>query len=172
MATAEKIESQEASNVEALKKVGATSGSKIVKTFKGAASVARFSWHAWLGAALTVEEKASSMLTDFAKKGDEFEDKTFKKVSTKLKKTKGDVTEQIVEQTSGIRLIAQNKMSDVETIFDKGVNRSLHMLGVPTKHDVRELTSLMKDMSDAINDLSAQNGAAKAKRTGKTAEMN
>lgn len=148
---------------------------KVSKSMTMATGMAKFGWHAWLGAVLTLEEKAVAAATDLSKKGTslagelakkglEFEDKKIGEIKTKMAKTK----EQVSEKTTGVRAKANTSINGVETMIDKSVNRSLHMLGVPTKRDVRELTALMKDMSDAINEL-AEAAPPKAKRTAKSA---
>ncbi|GAB1263146.1 phasin family protein [Aurantivibrio plasticivorans] len=183
MATsAAKKTDSEKSNVESIESKLKESklASKVTKSVSMASSMAKFGWHAWLGAVLTLEEKAvatasdlskkgTSLAGELAKKGLEFEDKKVGELKSKMAKTK----DQVSEKTVGVREKANTKITGVETMIDKSVNRSLHLLGVPTKRDVRELTSLMKDMSDAINEL-AEAAPPKAKRTTKaaTADVN
>ncbi len=116
--------------------------------------VYRFAWRTCLGAAISAEQAAVGWAKNMAEKGAEFETKAKSGAQEKL-------------QNSPIRNKAQEKIADLETMIDKGVNRSLNFIGVPTKKDINTLTHLIQDMADAINELAEETlkSPSKAKRS-------
>lgn len=112
----------------------------------------KYAWYTALGSALTLEENVSEFSKKMASKGEKVELKAKSKITKKfdVRKTK------LTSASEDIKSKAQGKMDDVEQIFDKGVNKSLHFIGVPSRKDMDQMTMLMKDMADSINELSSQ----------------
>ncbi|WP_439134384.1 phasin family protein [Pseudomaricurvus sp.] len=112
----------------------------------------KYAWYTALGSALTLEESVSGFGKKMAEKGEKVELKAKTKITKKfdVRKTK------ITSASEDIKSKAQGKMDDVEHIIDKGVNKSLHFIGVPSRKDMDQMTMLMKDMADSITELSTQ----------------
>ncbi|MBU3068429.1 phasin family protein [Aestuariicella sp. G3-2] len=112
----------------------------------------KYAWYTALGSALTLEENVSEFGKKMAAKGEKVELKAKTKITKKfdVRKTK------ITSAGEDIKSKAQEKIEDVEQIIDKGVNKSLHFIGVPSRKDMDQMTMLMKDMADSITELSSQ----------------
>jgi len=119
-------------------------GSRIGKIIAGVNVASRFTWHTCLGSALALEEKVVSLTHQMAQKGSEFE------IQTKGNKNR------LSNAGHKLKAKAQEKIVDVEKVIDNGVNRSLHMMGVPNRREMSQLTHLMQDMADSISDLASQ----------------
>jgi predicted HicB family RNase H-like nuclease len=142
--------------------------SRLGKLIAGVSSASKFAWHTCLGSAVVLEEKVVNLSYKMAEKGSEFEKQTKGKLDSR--KTR------LSSASAGFKAKAQEKIVDVEQVIDKGVNRSLHMIGVPSRKDMNQLTNLMQDMADSISDLAsqieAQKGAgARSKKTTKSASQ-
>jgi len=142
--------------------------SRIGKIIAGVNGASKFTWHTCLGSALVLEEKVVSLTHKMAQKGSEFE-----------KQTKGKLDGRKTRLSSAgykLKAKAQEKIVDVEKVIDNGVNRSLHMMGVPNRREMSQLTHLMQDMADSISDLASQMESKKStgsrgKKTAKSASQ-
>ncbi len=110
-----------------------------------------FMWHAWLGSAATAEENVVSLAKAMAVKGMEVESKAKAEMSEKVGKVKSTSTKTKAKLTG----ISKEKMDTVEKYINKGLNKSLHAVGVPTRGDMDKLALLMTDMSKSIEELTA-----------------
>ncbi|MYM63628.1 phasin family protein [Pseudomaricurvus sp. HS19] len=128
----------------------------------------KYAWFTCLGTAMTMEEKLTGLgkdvegkLVDFSKK---MADKGAKaKMASpsamlvkKLDAPKAKLESKLESAKAEIKTKAQTKITDVEEVFDKGVNKSLHFIGVPSRKDMDQMTMLMKDMAESIAELSTQ----------------
>ncbi|NIB39647.1 phasin family protein [Pseudomaricurvus alkylphenolicus] len=125
----------------------------------------KFAWHTCLGAAVTAEEKITEFAREMAEKGAKVEFNPPRRILERREK--------LTSASEDIKHKAQERIEDVEHMIDEGVNRSLHFMGVPSRKDMDEMTSLMKDMADSITELSSQlqaqkSTASRAKKTSKT----
>lgn len=141
-----------AGNVQPIGSVGNTvkySRNIAAKSLSAVASSYRFMWRAWLGTAVTSQEAATTFARNMAKKGEETEEKA----KDKLSETVGEVR-------SSSRKLRDNALSRIDALEDRvgrGMSRSLHFIGVPTRGDVDKLALLMADMSESIEELTALN---------------
>lgn len=115
----------------------------------------KFVWRAWLGTAVTIEQRITKAAVDMAKRGQEFESKA--KVEAVKRK------DQAKESTAKMKQKAEARIDDVEQIIDRGVSRSLNFLGVPTRQDMNRLTLMVQDVAESINELAGKTNAAAAK---------
>lgn len=106
---------------------------------------AAFAWHTWLGAAVVAEEFAVKQVKGFANRGEKFEGQARKKLSQQVDKA--------ASSTEGLRKQARKRLTDMEGLLERGTNRSLHFLRVPTRNDVDKLTDLIQELTDSVNDL-------------------
>lgn len=139
---------------------------RVAKVISGVGSAYKFAWYTCIGTALMVEEKVVDFSKKMAAKGAETDLKTTL-ISSRLDAPKAKLNKAKAE----LKLKAQEKVADVEHALDEGVNRSLHFVGVPSRKDMDQMTSLMKDMADSITELSSQlqeKKAPAASRTKKT----
>ena len=111
---------------------------------------ARFSWHTWLGAAIKAEELAVNTGKSFAQRGADFEKQAKKKINRQFDKAN--------KSTEGLRKRARKRMADIESMVERGTDRSLHFLRVPTRGDVDQLTSLIQELADSVNELADKTG--------------
>ncbi len=125
---------------------------KAGKVISGVGKVYKYAWYTCLGSALTVEENLLSVGKKMAAKGEKVSSKNRKKIISTLDLRKNKV----IHAREDIKVRAHEKMEGVENIIDKGVNRSLHFIGVPSRNDMDQMTSLMKDMADSITELTSQ----------------
>jgi len=123
-------------------------GSRIGKVIAGVNSASRFTWHTCLGSVLALEEKVVSLSNQMAQKGSDFENKTKGKL--------GGRKNRLSSAGYKLKAKAQEKFVGVEKVIDNGVNRSLHMKGVPNRREMSQITHLMQDMADSISDLASQ----------------
>jgi len=126
-------------------------GSRLIRVISGVGSVYKFAWNTCLGTAVTVEEKVVDFGKKMAVKGASVEIKS-SIISRRLDVPKAKISHASAE----LKYKAQEKIINVEHALDKGVNRSLHFMGVPSRKDMDQMTSLMKDMADSITELSSQ----------------
>ncbi|GAB3112863.1 phasin family protein [Aestuariicella hydrocarbonica] len=122
------------------------------KVLSGVGSFYKYAWYTALGSALTLEENVAEFSKKMAAKGEKVELKAKTKITQKFDFPKAKLT----SASEDIKSKAHEKMEDVEQIIDKGVNRSLHFIGVPSRKDMDQMTMLMKDMADSITELSTQ----------------
>ncbi len=140
---------------------------KAGKVISGVGMFYKYAWYTCLGTAMTVEENVVEFGKKMADKGESVEASAIKKITSKFdtRKTK------LISVTDDFKSKAQEKVDDVEEILDKGVNKSLHFIGVPSRKDMDQMTSLMKDMAESITELSSQlqekktSAASRAKKT-------
>lgn len=117
------------------------------KSLSTVANSYRFMWRAWLGTAVTSQEAATSFAKNMAKKGEETEEKA-----------KGKLNETVGEVRSSSRKLRDNALARIDALEERvgrGMSRSLHFMGVPTRGDVDRLALLMADMSESIEELTA-----------------
>lgn len=120
----------------------------------------KFVWHTALGSAATAEENLVSFSKAMATKGAEVESKAKSQLSSKF----GSVKDKAEKRKESLSALSKDKIASVEKILNKGVNKSLHAVGVPTKTDMDKLAGLMGEMSKSIEELTAVSGT-KSKRT-------
>ena len=143
-----------------------TQPSRVAKVISGVGSAYKFAWYTCLGTALTMEEKVVDFGKKMAAKGAETDLKA-NLISNRLEAPKAKLNSAKAE----LKMKAQEKIAGVEHALDEGVNRSLHFVGVPSRKDMDQMTSLMKDMADSITELSSQlqdkkaPAASRAKKT-------
>ncbi|BFM14705.1 hypothetical protein R50073_08880 [Maricurvus nonylphenolicus] len=142
--------------------------SRIGKLMSGVSNVSKFAWHTCLGTAVTLEEKVVSLGYEMAQKGSEFEKQAKDKIGSR--KTR------LTSTSAELKAKAKEKIVDVEHVIDNGVNKSLHMIGVPSRKDMSQLTNLMQDMADSISELATQieaqkTAGARSKKTTKSASQ-
>ena len=144
----------------------------------------KYAWFTCLGTALTMEEKFTDFskdvegkLVDFGKKMADKGSKAkmaspsamlVKKLDAPKAKlvAKLDAPKAKLESAKAeIKTKAQTKITDVEEVFDKSVNKSLHFIGVPSRKDMDQMTMLMKDMAESIAELSTQLADQKTTKT-------
>jgi len=125
--------------------------SRIVKVISGVGSAYKFAWYACLGAALTVEESVTDFSKKMAVKGAGVDLKPAL-ITKRFEAPKAKIDHARAEFKSK----AQEKIVGVEHALDEGVNRSLHFIGVPSRKDMNQMTSLMQDMAESITELSTQ----------------
>lgn len=116
----------------------------------------KFAWHAWLGTAATAEENVVSLAktmaakgSAMAAKGSEIETKAVTGVNEQVDKVKSKSTETKAKLTG----LSKGKIDSVEKYISKGLNKSLHAVGVPTRGDMDKLALLMNEMSKSIEEL-------------------
>lgn len=126
--------------------------SRVLKVITGVGEAYKFAWYTCLGTAVTVEEKVAVFGKKMADKGSQIDLKSQFGISSKLEAPKAKLTTAREE----LKTKAHETIVDVEQALDKGVNRSLHFIGVPSRKDMDQMTSLMKDMADSITELSSQ----------------
>jgi hypothetical protein len=131
--------------------------SRVGKLMSGVSNLSKFAWHTCLGTAVSLEEKVVSFSYEMAQKGSDFEKQTKEKLGSR--KTRLSST------SAELKAKAKEKIVDVEHVIDNGVNKSLHMIGVPSRKDMNQLTNLMQDMADSISDLATQIEAQKTAGT-------
>ncbi|MGH1374200.1 MAG: phasin family protein [Cellvibrionaceae bacterium] len=146
--------------------------SRIVKVISGVGSAYKFAWYTCLGTALTVEETVTDFSKKMAVKGAGVDLKP-SLITKRFEAPKAKIDHARAEFKSK----AQEKIVGVEHALDEGVNRSLHFIGVPSRKDMNQMTSLMQDMAESITELSSQlqnqkpapaSRAKKAKADGQT----
>ncbi|MAZ89016.1 MAG: hypothetical protein CL693_15420 [Cellvibrionaceae bacterium] len=125
--------------------------SRIVKVISGVGSAYKFAWYTCLGTALTVEETVTDFSKKMAVKGAGVDLKP-----TLLTKRFEAPKAKIDHARAEFKSKAQEKIVGVEHALDEGVNRSLHFIGVPSRKDMNQMTSLMQDMAESITELSTQ----------------
>jgi polyhydroxyalkanoate synthesis regulator phasin len=111
---------------------------------------ARFAWHTWLGATITAEEFAVNATKGFAERGAEFDRRAREKLTKRVDKA--------TKSTEGLRKQARQGLTNVENLIDRGANRSLHFFGVPTRSDVNQLTDLIQELAESVNELAEKTG--------------
>lgn len=139
-----------ASKVQPISSVGNTmkySKNMAAKSLSTLASSYKFVWHAWLGTAVSSQKAATSFAKGMAKKGEETEDRARKQ----LKERARDVR----SASRRMRDEALSRIDALEGRIGRGMSRSLHFVGVPTRGDVDRLALLMADMSESIEELAA-----------------
>ena len=148
---------------------------KAAKSLSTLAISSKFAWHTALGTAAMAEKgvvsfskslatKGSALATKgtvFAKtmaiKGSEIEAKAKAEMTEKYSKAKTSTG----KTKEKITIISKAKIDDVEKLISKGLNKSLHVVGVPTRSDMDKLALLMGDMSKTIEELAAVSGTKK-----------
>jgi len=150
-----------AKKFEESKVMAAKSLSKITNSSK-------FAWHAWLGTAAFAEKSVVDFSKSMATKGTVFA-KTMATKGLEIEaKAKAEMTEKMAKAKSStgktkdkITVLSKAKIENVEKMISKGLNKSLHVVGVPTRGDVDKLALLMSDMSKTIEELAAVSGSKK-----------
>jgi hypothetical protein len=144
---------------------------KAAKSLTTLSKSSKFVWHAWLGSAATAEKSVVDFAKSMTMKGTVFT-KTMATKGIEIEaKAKAELTEKLSKAKSKSMLtrekisgISKAKIDDVEKMISKGLNKSLHVVGVPTRGDVDKLALLMSDMSSTIEELAAISGQ-KSKRS-------
>jgi len=121
----------------------------------GLKQTARFTWHTYLGAIITAEEFAVNTTKSFARRGSDFEGQAKEKIAKQVKKAN--------KSTENLRKQARQRIAEVENFIERGTDRSLHMLRVPTRGDMDQLTSLIEDLADSVNELAEKSGSPSSK---------
>ncbi len=162
---------------EELLETAETKAKKLSKKVTGAITkvggVYKYAWFTCLGTAMTMEEKLTGFskdmegkLVDFGKKMADKGAKTKIASPSAMLVKKLDAPKAKLESAKAeIKTKAQTKITDVEEVFDKGVNKSLHFIGVPSRKDMDQMTMLMKDMAESIAELSTQLADQKPAKT-------
>ena len=127
----------------------------------------KFMWHAWLGSAATAEENVVSLAKAMAVKGLEVESKAKAEMAEKV----GKVKTTSIKTKAKLTGLSKDKMETVEKFINKGLNKSLHAVGVPTRGDMDKLALLMTDMSKSIEELTAISDGKSKRSTGKSASV-
>ncbi|MEX1033008.1 MAG: phasin family protein [Cellvibrionaceae bacterium] len=109
----------------------------------------RFAWHVGLGTAVSLEEKTLEITRDLAQKGESFE-----------AKAKAGLRERATLSATKARDRAHARVAELETAMDSGVNRSLHLIGVPSRRDIVQLEQLLEEMSVTLAELTRQTQAS------------
>lgn len=123
-----------------------------VKVISTVGTFYKTAWYTALGSAVTLEENISDFRKKMTAKGQRVDLKEKSVLVRRLNHRKM----KLVSVGEDIKSKAQDKIEDVEEILDRGVNRSLHFIGVPSRKDLDQMTLLMKDMADSISELSCQ----------------
>jgi Poly(hydroxyalcanoate) granule associated protein (phasin) len=126
-------------------------GSRLIAAIKGVGTVYKFTWYTCLGTVITAEEKVTDFGKKMAARGATVDVKP-SVISKRLDTPKAKISHASAE----LKFKAQEKITGVEQALDEGVNRSLHFMGVPSRKDMDQMTSLIKDMADSISELSSQ----------------
>lgn len=135
--------------------MGTVEGSKrlSVKSLSMVANFHKLAWHAWLGAAVTVQQTATSVTQSMAVKGEKIEGTARNKISERFSEA----------ESNSLKL--RDKARARVDLLEQKVGKAI--LGVPTQRDVDKLALLMADMSESINELAnlkRQQQQSKAKR--------
>lgn len=131
------------------------------KSLANVSKSSQFIWHTCLGSAATAEENLVSLSKSMAKKGAEIDTKAKAEAMAKMNKVKATAK----QRKESITNISKEKIESVEKFISKGLNKSLHAAGVPTRGDLDKLALLMSDMSKSLEELTAV-GELKRKRGG------
>lgn len=161
MATETSSSESTPSNVQPISSVRGTvnySRTMATKSFNTVANTYKFAWRAWLGTAVTGQQTATSFARDMAKKGEETETLARKKINDGYAEAKS--------ASVRLREQAKTRIDVLEDKVGKGMGRSLHFMGVPTREDVDRLALLMAEMSESIDELTSmkEQQQSKAKR--------
>ncbi len=137
--------------------------SRVLKVVHGVGSAYKFAWYTCLGTALTLEETVTGFSKKMAAKGSGH-DFSPAMLTRRFEAPKAKIDHARAE----FRSKAQKKIVGVEHALDEGVNRSLHFIGVPSRKDMNQMTSLMQDMAESITELSSQLQAQKSAPTSRS----
>ncbi len=132
--------------------------SRVSKVISGVGGAYKFAWYTWLGTAVTAEEKLKSLGKGVASSSKKMAAKgrgvKITAPKTAIMKQLDAPKAKLTTMKADLTTKAQGRISHVEDALDKGVNKSLHFVGVPSRKDMDQMTSLMKDMADSITELS------------------
>ncbi len=139
----------------------------------------KFAWHAWLGTAALAEKSVVSLSKSMATKGTVFAKAMASKGSEIEAKAKTEMADKVAKAKSSsektktkISVLSKAKIENVEKMISKGLDKSLHAVGVPTRGDMDKLALLMSDMSKTIEELAVVSGSkAKKSPPSKSASM-
>ncbi len=111
------------------------------KLWRGTVNV----WHAGLGAAIKTEQQARKLFNHLSEEGRSFQ-----------KQTRGDVhkTVDTVKETAGdVKPRAVDTMHNIEHSLDKGVNNTIHWMGMTSRKDYQALNAKVDSLQEAVENL-------------------
>jgi poly(hydroxyalkanoate) granule-associated protein len=96
---------------------------------------ARKIWLAGLGAMSVAEEEGSKLFKKLVERGSEIESSGKDQVKDQVKKAKGKV---------------ESTWEDWQETFDENITKALHRLGVPSRDEIKNLTTRVEQLSSKI----------------------
>jgi len=124
-------------------------------------------WQAGLGAFNKAQEEGSKAFEALVKEGVRFQQQTHQAAEEKLAET----ARKMSSLTSDMSAKATGQWDKLENIFEDRVAKALHKLGIPSAQDVSDLNARMDELTQSVQQLSAQLAALqKPARTAKPAK--
>lgn len=120
---------------------------------------ARQIWLAGLGAYTKAEEDTGRFFDRLVREGEEIESKTRGAVGRQVKAVESRVGE--------VKSRATESWDRLESVFDQRVSRTLGRLGIPSRHEIRELEDRVKKLEAALEKAQKTSAPKKAPATRK-----
>ncbi|WP_236187883.1 phasin family protein [Pseudomonas paraglycinae] len=109
-------------------------------------SYARKIWLAGLGAYTKVGQEGSEYFQELIKAGQTVEKKGKKAVTEKLEAANAEIDE-AKSEVSSFKGRVEVQLDKVEKAFDTRVASALNRIGIPSKHDVEELSAKLDELT-------------------------
>lgn len=126
------------------------SASQMADRIKGSA---RQIWLAGLGAYTKAEEDTGRFFERLVREGEEIESKTRGAVERQVRAVEDRVGE--------VKSRATESWDRLESVFDQRVSRTLGRLGIPSRHELRELEARIEKLEAELAKVSKSSGRAK-----------
>jgi len=122
-------------------------------------------WLAVLGAFAKAQEEGQKVFKALVREGTSIQTRTMKVTEDKVH----DVTAKVTKVAAGLQKQANGTWDKLEQVFVERVQRALHSLDVPTKHDIDGLSNRVHELTKVADRLSAhlEETQPAAKRTAK-----
>lgn len=115
-------------------------------------------WQAGLGAFNKAQEEGSKAFEALVKEGVRFQQQTHQAAEEKLAET----ARKMSSLTTDMSAKATGQWDKLENIFEDRVAKALNKLGVPSAKDVNALTARIDELTQSVQQLSAQVSAQQA----------
>ena len=118
---------------------------RLIKRLGGAANTL---WQANLGAAIIIEAQAEKIFKTLVAEGKAYQNPP--------RSDDSNDKVHVIPSASEVKDIAFKKIHNIEHKIDRGVNNTLHWIGIPSRNDFMEMSSQVSDLSESLAILTRQ----------------
>jgi poly(hydroxyalkanoate) granule-associated protein len=152
-------------------KKGKRASSRTAKTAVAATNVAHQIWLAGLGALARAQAEGPKLFESLAVEGAVIQDRGRKATESAVKGAVTGVRGAIDSSAEAVRGRASEALESIEKIFQTRVQKALQQIGVPTTHEIQNLSRKVNELTRSVQDLTrgkaprAKSGNARRGRT-------